>query len=743
MNRNSPAEAHFNRGNALMRQGKFDEAIAAFRQAIGIKPDFAEAHFNRGNALMRQGKLDEAVAAFRQVIGIKPDFAEPYCNLGVALAEQGKLDEAVAAFRQAIGIKPDFAEPYYTLGVALGMQGKLDEAIAASRRAIGIKPNFAEAYCNLGVALAEQGKLDEAVAAYRQAIAIKPDYAVVYSNLTTALTALGDHPAALKAVQRSLQLEETKKSKLLFVGCLRESGFIPGEIEPSDHLTRALSEPWGRPNDLARFAAIHIKRHGAIGTCIRSIAATWPDLLAPHELFSQAELAEICGNQFLGCLLESTIVFDLELERFVTALRRTMLAAAIDDLGPQLFRQGSLRFWCALAQQCFINEYIFSCSDEEKQQAEQLRERLVDALSTGASVPESWLAAVAMYFPLASLSQADLLIERCWSAPAAELVMRQVREVHEERRLRGSIPRLTGIDDSVSLAVRQQYEENPYPRWMKPSPVVETTIEAHLRELNPIVSLEKVVKTKGAEILVAGCGTGQHSIETARQFPEARVLAVDLSLTSLCYAERKMRELGVKNLEHAQADILKLQSIGRTFDVIDASGVLHHLAHPLAGWQVLLSILRPGGFMRLGLYSKWARQDVSAARALIAQRGYAPSAEDIRRRRHELIGLGDGSPLSKIADSHDFFSTSSCRDLLFHVQEHQFTLPQINDFLGQNQLEFLSFDLPRSVLHNFRCRFPNDRTLTDLEHWHTFEMENSFVFASMYQFWIRKHVSAP
>jgi SAM-dependent methyltransferase len=221
------------------------------------------------------------------------------------------------------------------------------------------------------------------------------------------------------------------------------------------------------------------------------------------------------------------------------------------------------------------------------------------------------------------------------------------------------------------------------------------------------------------------------------------VLAVDLSLSSLCYAKRKTRELGVKNIKHAQADILDLQSIGRTFDVIEAVGILHHLAQPLAGWQVLLSILRPGGFMRLGLYSKRARQDITAARALIAQRGYAPSAEDIRRCRHELAGLGDGSPLSKIADEPDFFSTSTCRDLLFHIQEHQFTLPQIDDFFRQNQLEFLGFDLPGGVLHNFRRRFPNDKTMTDLAQWHTFETENPFVFRSMYQFWIRKHVSAP
>ena len=85
-----------------------------------------------------------------------------------------------------------------------------------------------------------------------------------------------------------------------------------------------------------------------------------------------------------------------------------------------------------------------------------------------------------------------------------------------------------------------------------------------------------VVGTKGAEILIAGCDTGQHSIETGRQFPGSRVLGIDLSLNSLCYAKRKTHELGLKNVEYAQADILKLQSIDRSFDVIEAGGVLHH-----------------------------------------------------------------------------------------------------------------------------------------------------------------------
>jgi 2-polyprenyl-3-methyl-5-hydroxy-6-metoxy-1,4-benzoquinol methylase len=108
------------------------------------------------------------------------------------------------------------------------------------------------------------------------------------------------------------------------------------------------------------------------------------------------------------------------------------------------------------------------------------------------------------------------------------------------------------------------------------------------------------------------------------------VLAVDLSLTSLGYAMRKTRELAITNIDHAQADILKLGTLSQTFDVIEACGVLHHLDDPFAGWRVLLELLRPGGFMYLGLYSALGRKHIVNVRSLIAERGYRSSPDHIR-----------------------------------------------------------------------------------------------------------------
>jgi tetratricopeptide (TPR) repeat protein len=218
-------------GMALREQGKIDRAIAAYRQAIHIKPDYAEAYCNLGVALRDQGRQDEAIAACRQAIAIKPDLAEAHRNLGVALRDQGKYDEAIAAYRQAARIKPDYAGAHFNLGLALGDQGNLEEAIVEYRRAIGIKPDFAQAYCNLGIALQGQGKLNEAIAEYRQAVRIKPDYADVHSNLAVALRDQGNLDEAIAAGRRAIGIKPDHAKGYCNLGvALRDRGQLDEAI---------------------------------------------------------------------------------------------------------------------------------------------------------------------------------------------------------------------------------------------------------------------------------------------------------------------------------------------------------------------------------------------------------------------------------------------------------------------------------------------------------------------------------
>ena len=181
---------------------------------------------------------------------------------------------------------------------------------------------------------------------------------------------------------------------------------------------------------------------------------------------------------------------------------------------------------------------------------------------------------------------------------------RQILEPEKEKQLRSTIPILQEIKNEVSCKVIEQYEQNPYPRCVNrqfpniPKPISTITKEFNLRILNH--DIEKVDRP---QILIAGCGTGQHSITTATKFKNCDVLAIDLSLSSVAYAKRKTEELGISNIEYMQADILDLSSLDRKFDIIESYGVLHHMEDPMAGWEVLTECLNTGGLMQIGLYS--------------------------------------------------------------------------------------------------------------------------------------------
>jgi 2-polyprenyl-3-methyl-5-hydroxy-6-metoxy-1,4-benzoquinol methylase len=136
----------------------------------------------------------------------------------------------------------------------------------------------------------------------------------------------------------------------------------------------------------------------------------------------------------------------------------------------------------------------------------------------------------------------------------------------------------------VSLKVREQYEENPYPRWVNTQLRLQPTrISEWVNETKLKIYDERIISVEAPHILVAGCGTGQHSIGSAARLKSSKVVAIDLSLSSLAYAQRKTGELGVENIEYMQADILNAGKLNKQFDIIESAGVLHHMDRPCVG----------------------------------------------------------------------------------------------------------------------------------------------------------------
>jgi len=543
------------------------------------------------------------------------------------------------------------------------------------------------------LALESAGKLDDAARGYKRVVGLNPDHAEAHNNLARVFHAQG----------------KAKDASVFYAHAL---ALMPQLFQQYSGIRGTLTSLLPQLDEALR----------------RQMAA-WPKRLGESELFGEAGLAAIADNPLLLVLLQSTPIRDVAFERLLTALRASLASAATAG---KPVADPILGFACALARQCFINEYVFATTPDEDVQLEDLRRAL-----SGASPSAMQIAALAMYAPLHTLPCASVLLERKWNPLIDAVLTQQLREPAQERQLRDLIPRLTQIEDEVSQRVRQQYEENPYPRWVHiAGQVAPMPIDQYLRDQFPTAAFTPLGKTSALDMLIAGCGTGQVAIGSVQKHEGAQALAIDLSLTSLCYARRKTPAELASRIDYAQADILKLGSIDRSFDVIDACGVLHHMADPLAGWRILLSLLRPGGLMHLAFYSDVGRGDVAAARMFIAERKFGATPHDIRRCRQELLA----TPLASVTRFTDFFTTSECRDLLFHVHEARVTIPVIKDFIRENGLKFIAFEFDLPVLMRQRAQFAAAGwSLADLDRWQEVETKYPDTFSGMYQFWVQKN----
>ena len=201
-------DAHYNLGNALEKKGLTDEAIKQYLQALRIKPDYEKAHNNLGIALEKKGRIDEAIKHYLQALRIKPDYGEAHNNLGIALNKKGRTDAAIRQYMAALRAKPDFICALNNLGSALDNTGRTDEALKYYLQALQIKPDYEEAHNNLGNALRKKGQVDGAIEHYLDALRIRPDYEEAHNNLGIALIQHGNIEEAIRHFREAIRINE-------------------------------------------------------------------------------------------------------------------------------------------------------------------------------------------------------------------------------------------------------------------------------------------------------------------------------------------------------------------------------------------------------------------------------------------------------------------------------------------------------------------------------------------------------
>ena len=578
----------------------------------------------------------------------------------------------------------------------------------------------------------QQRALERAEALCGQILAREPGHAATLNMLGLIHQAAHRHQLAIDNYARAIAGDELNAAYRYNIAYSYQTLHRPAAAAAHFKTALALSA-----DDVA--VESFLMQNPDVVECVKRAMAQ-SSLPASANLFGPREISALANDILLRCAMQSILLRGIELEFLLTHLRLALLRLAL-GAGSEKIAEDVASLFCALGEQCFINEYVLAQGDVEATEADLARDRLLASLSTGAATSPTLLAAVAAYFPLHRLANAGSLLETDHPQHVTDLLTRQVRQPMEDAHDRRSIPTLTAIDDATSIQVMNQYEENPYPCW-----TLQPRASRGGATVRPAETADPGHRHSSQEILVAGCGTGRHAIEIAQQSPEARVLAIDISRSSLAYARRKTREAGLRNIEYAQADILKSAAIGRRFDRIEAIGVLHHLADPAAGLRALLTLLKPDGILRLGLYSEAARRawSIVDARDLIAQGGYRPTPEGIRALRQAIIGRRhEPRWRTLLAMSADFYSMSGCRDLLFNIVEHRFTISQIELLLKQHNLSFIGFQVDHDTAEQFRRRHPVGGADNNLACWNAFEEANPHTFHRMYMFAVRKDGHPP
>ena len=729
-------------GALLHQSGRTGEGLSLIGQAVAIEPLNADYQYNFGLILASAGRLDEAASHLQKALILNPKYAEAHFELGRLHGQAARWPEAAASFRQVLALKPNDAATLNNLGMVLREQGQLSEATTLWQRAIAASPTYPLAHMNLGLAYQAQGKPDDAIASLNRALDLAPGNAEVTHNLAVALMNQGQHEQALQTILRGLDKATSAELRALFVSCLTTMPRIPAEDRIRNLAARALVEGWSRPEQMAAVAITILKSNPIIARGVALVNQHWPRPVQVPEMLGPGGLAVIAQDELLAALLSSAPVADIELERFLAGLRFALQAEARQRDG-LASADKVLRLSAALAQQCFLNGYVWVQSDDEAGRVRDLQSAVTTALESKQPVAPQWLTSIAAYVPLHILPIAEQLLKQTGGEPVMSLLDRQIKEPAEEAALRPAIRIIAKTSDTKTSDTKTNdvRDDTPGPRWtavtpQKPFSQNPTSIESYLRRGFPDADFRTLGKAGPLDILIADCGTGQSAIEVATRHAGSDVLAIDPSAANLAHATRQARQLGLSAIGFAVCD--DLGSLKQSFDVIDATGAMSKTANAEQALAALTALLRPSGFMRVSIQGEKLGRAIRAGQDFVGSGNYQPDQDGIRLLRQNILKLSDGHPARILSQRVEFYTTATCRDLLFQTQEPALTLANAAMLLTNAGLAVIGFDVDTRIGDRYRARFPQDPRMIDFANWQSLESDDQEIVAMSYTVWVQK-----
>ena len=710
----------------LFKKGQLETALKKCEEISRNRaPSFFLSHM-KGLIYGGLGRNKEAIKLYNEALDLNSKSEHAHYNLGLARRSEGNLMGAIQSFEAAIEISPSFFMAYNNLGNIYISTKDYLSAIKIFRSALEIEPSSSLILSNLGAALYHSGELEEAAERLKKAINLQPDLPNAWSNLGSVFLEQEEHDLALENFIRAYELNQADQKHIANIAVLLHNYPVSGKIKGLENvLLSLLKQPkFIRPSYLRTLVLNLLKSKQEIQSAITLFQE--PN----HAINFDEEAEKLSEIDLLIEYMSITPVCDLEIENILFRLRKGLLLSASQyELSDK-----SLTFRKALALQCFTNEYIYNVSEDETNFLEEIETRAQKNYRTNPKKFQNDILALASY---RALHKRNWCEEIKVSNDLELIKTRLIDEPLKEREIVKEITSFASIKNEVSLKVRAQYEENPYPRWVNAQMHSDCASPEQLfSDLKLKMNFSALKKRPLKHVLIAGCGTGQQPLETAAgHYRDLEVTAIDLSKSSLAYAVRNSNRFNIDNIKFFHGDILSLASLGMEFDIVESCGVLHHMQEPAIGWEILTNHLRPGGMIKISLYRSIAREEITSIKEEIVHLKLRSDINSMKDFRKKIIDRGRDN----VRFVQDFFSLSMFRDLLFHEQEHLFNIDSIRKQIDNLGLNFCGFETNRATTEKFKARFNSSESIYELSNWEQFERENPKVFLGMYQFWCQKN----
>ena len=671
---------------------------------------------------------------YKNIVNLQSIILEKFNNdfrvlnlLGKANKENGNLDKAIHFFNLSLRINPNYIIALNNLGNIYNYIGKFDEAICLFLRAINNSPNNNVLYSNLGNSYLGKENFKYAVEYYNKALNLDHTNFDAHFNIANSYFKINNNIMAMKHIIIALNLNPNLKDIWKLFGYIcSHTVFEKFDQNIADKINLLLDQNTNYNLTISKSLFEKLKKHIQVNEF----------LSLKKENYNVKNVIDICfclNKTYLPKLLSNLIITDIDFFNLCQNLREFILLNCNKFKG----NKNVLNITQSIAKQCHMNEYIFNITDKEKVILNKLKNFSKAEINSGRFVSELELYILSSYEYLDYLHNYVEDLDKIYSS---KIISQIIKNLLKEKEIQSQFCSNKILDNTVSQAVSSMYEENPYPRWEVASINQDNFTMRQFAYYKKLISNDFDGTGKIVKILVAGCGTGQQIVSLSGIFKNSLIDAIDISAASLAYAKRKIEELKLNNINFSKTDILDLQNFNTKYDYIECSGVLHHMGNPEKGFEILVNSLNPNGIIKVGLYSSIARSTINKAREFIKNKNIKFSIENLRDFRTNVIEKKPTyEEFDELLNYTDFYSTSNCRDLLFHIQEKQYNLEDIKNLIDKFNMKFAGFDFINQYTQQyFKNSFPQQDSEYNLNNWEKYEQENINTFLGMYNFFLIK-----